>query len=126
MPNETATTAEEATATRHAWGESTWPSGTIDVDDGVLTSEAYCSAMTSPASIYAATRDQLVNDLRELSDDESATTIESCPEWSAKDVLAHVSGLVADLLAGVKPPLGTDEMTARQVAERSAMTHGEI
>lgn len=78
--------------------------------------------MTSPASIYAAARDQFVAELRSLSPDDAATMIPSCPEWSAKDVLAHVSGLVADLLAGVKPPLGTDEMTARQVGERAAMS----
>lgn len=82
--------------------------------------------MTSPASIYAATRDQLVGDMRTLDPDQAATKIESCPEWSAKDVVAHLAGLVADLLAGVKPPLGTDEMTARQVSERSDMSTAEI
>lgn len=82
--------------------------------------------MTSPASIYAAARDQFAAEMRSLSGHEAATMIPSCPGWSAKDVLAHVSGLVADLLAGVKPPLGTDEMTARQVSERAAMSHGEI
>lgn len=52
--------------------------------------------------------------------------VPSCPGWSAKDVVAHVAGLVADLLAGVQPPLGTDEMTARQVSERAGKTHIEI
>lgn len=52
--------------------------------------------------------------------------IPSCPQWSAKDVVAHVAGLVADLLAGVQPPLGTDEMTARQVSERANKSHLEI
>ncbi len=64
--------------------------------------------------------------MRSLSADAAATMIPSCPGWSAKDVVAHVAGLVADLLAGVQPPLGTDEMTARQVSERIDMTHLEV
>lgn len=64
--------------------------------------------------------------MRSLADEDAATPIPSCPGWAAKDVLAHVSGLVADLLAGVKPPLGTDEMTARQVSERADLSHHQV
>jgi len=76
-------------------------------------------------AVYAATRDQLVEQVRGVPD--SATRmVPSCPEWSVKDVVAHVSGLVADILAGVKGPLGSDEATSRQVSTRAAMSLSEI
>ena len=78
------------------------------------------------ALLYARTRDEFVAQLRRLTPEEAATTVPSCPNWTVKDVVAHVVGLVADVLAEVPPPLGTDEMTSRQVAERSAMSLGAI
>ena len=82
--------------------------------------------MLNPAETYAATRDQLIAEVRSLDSAQASTPIPSCPGWSASDVVAHVAGLVADLLAGKKPPLGTDEMTARQVNERRGLSHGEV
>jgi len=78
------------------------------------------------ATLYATTRDGFVAQLRTLTPEDAATTVPSCPDWTVKDVVAHVVGLVADVIAEVPPPLGSDEMTARQVAERSAMSLGEI
>lgn len=73
-------------------------------------------------AIYAETRAHLISQVRDLSIADSATIVPPCPAWSVSDVVAHVTGLVADLLAGRKPPLGTDEMTSRQVATRSDMS----
>ncbi|MEM7091555.1 MAG: maleylpyruvate isomerase family mycothiol-dependent enzyme [Actinomycetota bacterium] len=82
--------------------------------------------MSNPTDLYAAARDRLIAELRVLDEVEAGAPVPTCPGWSVSDVVAHVSGLVADLLAGVQPPLGTDEMTARQVGERRGMTLGEI
>lgn len=64
--------------------------------------------------------------MRSLSGDDVGHIVASCPAWTAKDVLAHLSGLVSDILAGVRPPLGTEEMTARQVDERRDLSHQAI
>lgn len=79
-------------------------------------------------SVYAATRDQLIEQVTTLVDLDQveAMVVPSCPEWSVKDVLAHLSGLVADVLAGVEGSLGTDENTTRQVNTRSTMSVIEV
>lgn len=78
------------------------------------------------AELYAVTRDSLIVHLRSLSDVDAGTVVPSCPEWTVKDVVAHVAGLVSDVIAAVPPPLGSDENTTRQVDERATMTLGEI
>lgn len=82
--------------------------------------------MTDFAAVYATSRDELVAQLRSMNDADAAVVVPACPEWTVKDVAAHVAGLVADLLAGHKPPLGTPEMTSRQVDERAGMTLAEV
>lgn len=86
------------------------------------TSEAAVAAI----SIYGDARDHMISQVRDLPLDQLATTVPTCPLWSVADVVAHVAGLVADLLAGMKPPLGSDEKTARQVETRRDMSIGEI
>jgi len=81
--------------------------------------------MTDFGAVYATTRDQLIVQVRDLDDAQAATAVPGCPDWSVKDVVAHMSGLVTDLLDGRKPPLGTPEMTSRQVGERADMTLAE-
>ena len=76
--------------------------------------------------LYAVTRDSLVVQLRALSTAHAHTVVPSCPDWTVKDVLAHLAGLVADVLAAVPPPLGSDENTARQVRERREMSLDQI
>ena len=78
------------------------------------------------AERYAVTRDSLVVQLRTLSTAEADVLVPSCPDWRVRDVVAHVAGLVADVIAGVPPPLGSDRNTARQVGDRRAMTLDEI
>lgn len=86
----------------------------------------YPETMTDFGAVYATTRDELIAQLGALSSDDAATAVPGCPDWSAKDVVAHLSGLVADLLDGRKPPLGTPEMTSRQVGERADKSLAEV
>ena len=49
-----------------------------------------------------------------------------CPEWTVKDVVAHVTGICGDLLAGNLEGLTTDPWTAAQVAGRRHRSVAEI
>jgi uncharacterized protein (TIGR03083 family) len=49
-----------------------------------------------------------------------------CAGWTAADVAAHVSGLLADVVAGRLDGLGTPEVTQREVDERRGRTPDEV
>ena len=46
------------------------------------------------------------------------TPVPACPGWSVRDVLAHLTGLCADVLAGNIAGAATDDWTAAQVEAR--------
>ena len=71
-------------------------------------------------------RHDLIAQMRSLDAARSETAVPSCPGWTVKDTVAHLSGLVAETLAGVPPPRGSAEATARQVGDRSDMTLGQV
>jgi len=75
--------------------------------------------------VYRETRLRLLDLAPTLSPTQLATMTPSCPAWSVKDVLAHLSGLAGDLTSGIKRA-GAPEHTARQVATRSAWDVHEI
>ncbi len=81
---------------------------------------------SAPHDIYAESRSSLIGVLRSLDAEQSRTAVEGCPGWTVKDVAAHLSGLVAETLAGVPPPRGSAEATARQVGDRSELTLDEV
>jgi uncharacterized protein (TIGR03083 family) len=53
-----------------------------------------------------------------LSPDDAAKRAPACPEWSVHDVVAHLSGVCADVLAGNIEGVATDPWTAAQVETR--------
>jgi uncharacterized protein (TIGR03083 family) len=83
-----------------------------------------------PATIgplYAATREQITKLLRDLGPDEVATLrVPACPEWTVKDVIAHLTGVCSDILAGKLDGVATDPWTAQQVEARKGTSLGEI
>lgn len=80
----------------------------------------------NPHVLYSEARDELIAALVALDDAAASRLVPSCPEWTVKDVAAHLCGLNAEKLAGVQGRLGTDEATVRQVADRSGMTLPQI
>ncbi|MFT5267320.1 MAG: hypothetical protein ACI88C_000744, partial [Acidimicrobiales bacterium] len=77
-------------------------------------------------SLYARLQHLIVSQLSSLSDVDAQTAVPTCPGWSVKDVMAHVSGLVAETLAGVPLPRGSDEATARQVNDRAELSLAQL
>lgn len=75
---------------------------------------------------YAAPRDEFVELIRSLDDEQLTTRVPMCPAWTVLDVTRHVCGLNAELVAGVSGRLGSDEATARQVADRAAASASDV
>ena len=75
---------------------------------------------------YERLRAQITPQLYELTGQQAVVPVAACPGWSVTDVMAHVSGLVAETLAGVPLPRGSDEATARQVQDRRGLSLVEI
>lgn len=82
--------------------------------------------MTEPWALYPALRDQMVELVRSLDQEQRALTVPLTPGWTIQQVVAHVCGLNADVIAGAVEGLGTDERTSAQVSTRSAMSLDEI
>jgi uncharacterized protein (TIGR03083 family) len=68
---------------------------------------------------YRTSRERFTALIRDLSPDELATAVPSCPGWSVRDVLGHVAGITDDALHGRIKGIPDDAQTAEQV-ERSA------
>lgn len=53
-----------------------------------------------------------------LAPERAATTVPACPDWTVRDLLSHMVGLGADVVAGNEPDDHNEEWTAQQVAAR--------
>ncbi len=49
---------------------------------------------------YEEGRARIIELVRQAGDAGAATTVAACPEWTVKDVIAHLAGLCADIIAG--------------------------
>lgn len=79
--------------------------------------------MPDVARLYAETRER-VSSL--VTDADGDVVVPACPEWTVKDVLAHITGVCADILAGRLDGVATEQWTRRQVDERSSKSVAEI
>lgn len=52
--------------------------------------------------------------------------VPACPEWTVKDVIAHLGGVCADILAGNLEGVATDPWTAAQVEARRTATLDDL
>src|SRR4051812_26114833 len=55
-----------------------------------------------------------------LDDARASLPVPTCPEWTVHDVVAHLAGVVDDVLAGRIDGLATEPWTAKQVVARRA------
>ena len=68
--------------------------------------------------MYRGTRPRVVELVSGLSASQLATTAPGTPLWTVKDIVGHLTGVPADILAGRIEGAGSPEWTGRQVAER--------
>ncbi len=76
--------------------------------------------------MYWAVQDSMVSLYGSLSAEEATTRVPTCPEWTVKDVLAHVVGIGDDFKTHTRDGAGGDAWTAAQVATRADRDVGEI
>lgn len=85
--------------------------------------------MTDAADIgalYRTTREQLTEFVLGLDDGQRTQPLPATPDWSARDVLAHVTGIVADVLGGNLAGVGSDAWTGAQLAARAGRSADDI
>jgi uncharacterized protein (TIGR03083 family) len=74
---------------------------------------------------YDETRQRVVDLMHDVTDGASAT-VPACPGWSVRDVLAHVTGVCADVLGGNLDGAATDDWTRAQVEARRQVALPEL
>ena len=82
--------------------------------------------MSEIGSIYAEGRARLTDLVASAEPDQHTLRVPGCPEWVVRDVIAHVTGVCADVLSGNVAGVATEAWTAAQVAERKDRTVAEI
>jgi uncharacterized protein (TIGR03083 family) len=77
-------------------------------------------------SAYRDCRQRITGLVDGLDVRRAATAVPACPGWSVHDVVAHLSGGIADALAGRLEGAGSDAWTAAQVEQRREMPLAEV
>jgi uncharacterized protein (TIGR03083 family) len=75
------------------------------------------------AAAYRAVRERMLS-MAEAAD--PATPVPTCPGWTVHELLAHVTGVAADVLAGNIADAGSDGWVAAQVEARADRSLEEI
>jgi hypothetical protein len=70
------------------------------------------------AALYRDTQARVVDLVEPLSPDMLATPVPGTPRWTIAQVICHVTGVCADLVAGNVEGAATEPWTGRQVAAR--------
>jgi len=73
--------------------------------------------------LYREGRDRFVD---VVTGADPTTPVPTCPAWTVKDVLAHVAGIPADIIAGRLDGVATDPWTAAQVDARRDATIDDV
>lgn len=78
------------------------------------------------AAAYQQVRERMTALLREASPEQLARQVPACPDWTVKDLTAHVVGLAVDVAAGRVEGAGSDPWTAAQVEPRRGASLEEL
>jgi uncharacterized protein (TIGR03083 family) len=81
---------------------------------------------TDWAELYRANVEAVTSLAEGLTDDELATRVPATPEWTVREVLAHLAGSPADALSGRMDGAPGPEWTARHVGERAGRSTEDL
>ena len=76
--------------------------------------------------LYCDGRTAFIELLRSLNADQMATRVVATPEWTVKQVLGHLSGIVEDAVAGNMQGVTTEPWTAAQVERGETRSAEEL
>lgn len=82
--------------------------------------------MNDIGGLYNEGRERLSEMVRHLSPAELGRTVPACPKWTVQDVIAHLAGGCADLLADNIDGVTTAEWADAQVQRRKGHTITEV
>lgn len=82
--------------------------------------------MGDVGTAYAEARARITELVRGLDAEQAAHGVPACPEWRVKDVVAHLTGVIDDILGGRLEGVATDPWTEAQVAARRHVPIDEI
>lgn len=77
----------------------------------------------SPGDLYAASHSRIVELVDRLDDD---TPVPATPPWTVLDVLAHLTGVAADLVSGNVAEWAQPHWTSAQVESRRGRSRAEV
>ena len=72
----------------------------------------------TPGEQYADVRARITAMVFDLPEDRQLLPVPACPNWTVRDVVAHVTGITADVNAGRTDGVATDPWTNAQVEAR--------
>jgi uncharacterized protein (TIGR03083 family) len=72
----------------------------------------------TPAELYADVRLRISDLVRDLPPERTTLPVPGCPGWTVHDVVAHATGIVADVNAGRLDGVASDPWTQAQVDAR--------
>jgi uncharacterized protein (TIGR03083 family) len=82
--------------------------------------------MADYAQTYHDTRGRVIDLVGNLDQQQLDTIAPATPEWRVRDIVAHLTGVCADILAGNLGGVATDGWTARQVDDRRDVPFDEM
>jgi uncharacterized protein (TIGR03083 family) len=82
--------------------------------------------MTDYAQQYRDLRGRVIDLVRDLDDAQVNAVAPATPEWRIRDIVAHLTGVCADVLAGNLSGVATDDWTSKQVTDRRDLPFDEL
>jgi uncharacterized protein (TIGR03083 family) len=76
--------------------------------------------------LYAQGRGRITELVSDLNEEQAGARVPTCPRWTVRDVVAHVTGVCADILAGNVVGVATDPWTDAQVQARKERSLAEL
>ena len=76
--------------------------------------------------VYEDTRQRVVSLVGRLDAAAAARAVPACPQWRVHDVVAHVTGVCADILAGNLRDVASEPWTAAQVRARAGRPMADV
>lgn len=78
------------------------------------------------AAAYDSVRARMTTLLEQAGPEQLARRVPACPDWSVKDLLAHVTGVAVDVAAGRIEGAGSDPWTEAQVSSRKEASREDL